>query len=367
LPAGARRDAEKQTRDNLKQIALAMHNYVDQQGTFPPSAIYAADGATPLLSWRVALLPYLGEGQLYRQFKFDEPWDSEHNKKLLAQMPAVYRVAALQPRGATATYYQVIVGNGCVFEEPRPGGAGGSDRAVFPDGPRAGAAAAPGSIPGRGGPGGPPRRGGFPGGVPGGPGMGGGMPGMPGGVAGGGVRLADITDGTSNTLLVVEGETAVPWTQPVDIPYSAAGKVPQLGGLFPEVFHAAFADGSVHTLDKQIDETTLRRLITRADGQPVNLEAVTEPVLTSDPEQLRRENRDLAAEVARMRQELAELKWREAEGHLSGGDKRAGVQTLRLEQKRLRRERDDLRVQVERLRNQLIRQELRPPTDGTDG
>src|SRR5207248_9679044 len=60
-PAEAQQAAAKQARENLKQLALAMHNYHDMYNALPTSAIYAADGTTPLLSWRVALLPFLGE------------------------------------------------------------------------------------------------------------------------------------------------------------------------------------------------------------------------------------------------------------------------------------------------------------------
>jgi hypothetical protein len=75
---------------NLHQIASAMLNYHDVQKAFPPA--YRADNnGTPLLSWRVLILPYLGQGPLYREFHLAEPWDSEHNKKLVERMPAVYR------------------------------------------------------------------------------------------------------------------------------------------------------------------------------------------------------------------------------------------------------------------------------------
>ncbi len=77
--------------NNLKQIGLAMHNYESTFGTFPPA--YIADKATgkPLLSWRVAILPFLEQDALYKQFHLDEPWDSAHNKTLIARMPPVYR------------------------------------------------------------------------------------------------------------------------------------------------------------------------------------------------------------------------------------------------------------------------------------
>ncbi len=75
--------------NNLKQLVLAMHNYHDVYGQFPADATYDKAGK-PLLSWRVAILPYIEQDNLYKQFHLDEPWDSDHNKKLLEQMPPLY-------------------------------------------------------------------------------------------------------------------------------------------------------------------------------------------------------------------------------------------------------------------------------------
>jgi len=101
------------SKNHLKQILLAMHSYCDANGHFPRD-ITDKEGK-PLLSWRVAILPYVEEGPLYNQFKLDEPWDSENNKKLLAKMPAVYRVG-FEPKGTTRTYYQGFSGPGAMFE-----------------------------------------------------------------------------------------------------------------------------------------------------------------------------------------------------------------------------------------------------------
>jgi hypothetical protein len=67
------------------------------------------------LSWRVALLPYLEQVNLYKQFKLNEPWDSENNKKLLAKMPPTYR-SPFAPKNSTKTYYQGFAGPGTMFE-----------------------------------------------------------------------------------------------------------------------------------------------------------------------------------------------------------------------------------------------------------
>jgi hypothetical protein len=88
----------------------------DRYRSFPAAAIRGSDG-TPLLSWRVELLPLLGQQGLYNQFHLDEPWDSPHNSTLVARMPDVYRSAALE---SGTTSLMVFVGEGTPFggEEP---------------------------------------------------------------------------------------------------------------------------------------------------------------------------------------------------------------------------------------------------------
>lgn len=86
------REAARRTAaaNNLRQLSLAALNYESTYQKFPANANYSDDGK-PLLSWRVHLLPFLDYGNLYNQFKLDEPWDSPHNIKFLDQMPEVYR------------------------------------------------------------------------------------------------------------------------------------------------------------------------------------------------------------------------------------------------------------------------------------
>jgi hypothetical protein len=209
--AAVRTAADKtKSQNNLRQLALAMHNYANSRHFLPSHAIYGKDGK-PLLSWRVAVLPYLSQVPLYRKFKLDEPWDGPHNKALLKYMPPPY--IPLGDHAADppySTYYQVFVGKGGavgpVFEA-RPG-----FQATLSQG---------------------------------------------------------IPDGGPGTFLIVEAGSPVPWTKPEDLAYDADGPLPKLGGLFADGFSAAFADGSVRFIPRDLDEETVRALITRNGGEPV--------------------------------------------------------------------------------------------------
>ncbi len=206
LPAvqAAREAARRmQSSNNLKQIALAMHVYHDVHKTFPPRANVSSDGK-PLLSWRVHILPFLEQEALYREFKLDEPWDSEHNRQLIERMPAVYRNPSARPSQTHASYL-VPSGKGSIFE--------GQD----------------------------------------------------------GTSIGSITDGTSNTVMVLEvnEDASVIWTRPDDFAFDAAKPLVGLGSAHPGGFLAALADGSVQFLSATINPDTFLRLLMMADGNPV--------------------------------------------------------------------------------------------------
>jgi hypothetical protein len=101
------------SRNNLQQIDLALHSYHDTYGRLPPAVVRGPDGR-PLYSWRVLLLPFLEQENLYAEFRLDEPWDGPHNRTL--QMPWCYRPLSGGSDGPGLTHYQVFVGPGTAFE-----------------------------------------------------------------------------------------------------------------------------------------------------------------------------------------------------------------------------------------------------------
>ncbi|WP_083712634.1 DUF1559 domain-containing protein [Paludisphaera borealis] len=120
LPAvQAAREAARRAQcvNNLKQIGLAFHNHDAVTGAFPGD-IVDKDGK-PLLSWRVAILPFIEQQELYNQFKLDEPWDSPHNKPLLSQIPTIYRCPSDPRPDSTLTSYLGFDGPGGFLEKGR--------------------------------------------------------------------------------------------------------------------------------------------------------------------------------------------------------------------------------------------------------
>jgi len=105
--------------NKVKNIANALLAYHKENGKFPPAATLSKEGK-PLLSWRVQILPYLGHNFLYKQFKQNEPWDSEHNKKLIRKIPPSFRESQ-EDLDKGKTSFQAPVGVATLFT---PGGTG---------------------------------------------------------------------------------------------------------------------------------------------------------------------------------------------------------------------------------------------------
>ena len=115
-PNSAFLEARRRTNcsNNLRRIALALLLYEREHGTLPPACTVDVEGK-PLHSWRVLLLPYVGETELFARIRLDEPWNSEHNRQCHDVAVDVYQCpSANVKQGETA--YSVIVGEHTAFQ-----------------------------------------------------------------------------------------------------------------------------------------------------------------------------------------------------------------------------------------------------------
>lgn len=113
-PSGAPEAPRRsQCSNNLKQIGLALYNYHDQYGSFPPAYI-ADENGRPVHSWRVLILPFLEQQPLYDQYRFDEPWDGPNNRRLHGLAMPVYHCPGGPP--SRATNYLAVIGPRTVWQ-----------------------------------------------------------------------------------------------------------------------------------------------------------------------------------------------------------------------------------------------------------
>lgn len=122
LPAvqAAREAARRmQCSNNLKQVALAMHNYHDTYKAFPPAYTVDADG-NKLHSWRTLLLPFLDQAPLYNQIDLDKPWDAPENQHIADTVIPLYTCPSSSDGTSPHTNYMVIVGQGAIFDGGMP-------------------------------------------------------------------------------------------------------------------------------------------------------------------------------------------------------------------------------------------------------
>jgi Protein of unknown function (DUF1559) len=192
-----------QGQNNLKQLALAFHNQASSLGGkcfFTPD-IGKDQTGKPLLSWRVAILPYIEQDNLYRQFRLNEPWNSPNNIRLLNMMPKTFEVPGRPAAAPGETFYQVFTGPQTLFEKTW-------------------------------------------------------SPNLPG----------SFTRGLTNTVMIVEGASSVPWTKPDDI-VLGPNPMAQLGFSRDGKSTMALADGSVRTITRAMRSQTLRNAI-MAQGDP---------------------------------------------------------------------------------------------------
>jgi hypothetical protein len=194
------------SRMNLRQLGRGLGQFDMRHGTLPPVAICDKDGI-PLLSWRVAILPYIGETALYEQFKLNEPWDSDHNKKLIAKMPRVFEAPGLKPKEPGWTNYQAVVGKGTAWElltdADKPLGARG-----WPYNAK--------------------------------------------------LRYDRFT------LAIAEAAEPVVWTRPRDMPFEAGKTLPKLGGVFKGKANLLLFNQQALTLRLPLSDADLQNLCLRA-------------------------------------------------------------------------------------------------------
>jgi Protein of unknown function (DUF1559) len=218
--------------NNLLKIGLALHEHHDELGSFPKAAISDKEGR-PGLSWRVAILPFLGQKSLYDRFKLDEPWDSPNNKPLLAEMPEVFACPGTSRKDPSLTNYRAFAGHGAFLEPAydkrleKVWWVGDDGEKHYYGEPRSG------------------------------------------------TRIADFMDGPANTLMVVEAKVSVPWTKPDELPFDPehpSGPLFGAGSPHRGGFNAVFVDASVWFLPNTISPDLFRSLITRAGGEIVSLD-----------------------------------------------------------------------------------------------
>lgn len=199
---GAARRA--QSMHNLMQIGTAMNSY-ESANRFLPAAYTTDKSGKPLLSWRVAILPYIEQQGLYQQFKQDEPWDSPHNKRLIEKIPADYRSPSSNAAPGM-TNYLTVRGNNTAFP-----GAMGLRLAE--------------------------------------------------------IQSGDGVSHTI-AVVEVSDEKAVPWTKPDDFEPDASDPFKGLVGLHAGGFVAAFCDRSVRFISSSISPEQLKALFSRNGNEP---------------------------------------------------------------------------------------------------
>ncbi len=102
-------------RGHLEELGLALEAYHDDHGCYPPAWLCDAQGE-PQHSWRVLLLPYVGGQLTYEKYRFDQPWNSPHNRELVGDMPSIYGCPASPESSAGRTNYLAVVGPGLFFD-----------------------------------------------------------------------------------------------------------------------------------------------------------------------------------------------------------------------------------------------------------
>jgi hypothetical protein len=194
--------------NNLKQLSLALINYAAGKNGYLPPAIVTDTAGRPLYSWRVIILPYFEEDDLYNAFHLDEAWDSPHNIQMLERMPKAYARPNDPDAAKFQTCYRVFIGENATFPLPGP---------------------------------------------------------WPGDKPPSGRRIPQdfYPHETGRTFLVVEAAESVPWTKPDELVYDPDQPLPKLGRPSEDWLQASLMDLSVRSFRVRDNEKTLRSFIDR--------------------------------------------------------------------------------------------------------
>ena len=197
-----------ETSNHMKQLALALLNYESTNGRFPKAAAFQAADGSPGLSWRVAILPLLEENALYDQFRKNEPWDSPHNRQLIARMPAVFKSPGAKLEEGYTNYLAVVAPNTILSNGRR----GTSTR-----------------------------------------------------------DITDGTSRTV-MLVEADDDAAVPWTKPDDLAWDSQQPLRGLGQIWSGRFYAVFGDGSVRAIGADLPAETINGLFSRNGGEVITID-----------------------------------------------------------------------------------------------
>lgn len=230
LPAvqSAREAARRtQSRNNMKMIGLAMHNYHDTFGHFPQGTVPNEDlKPEQRLSWQYSILPFVDQAPLYEGIAKDQSWNSEANKRWAKERLNIFQdpaTAVDDNEEFAPTHYVGMAGVGKDAPLLKKGheraGVFGYNRVT---------------------------------------------------------RMRDITDGTSNTIMIMSAsDKHGPWMQGGPSTIRGLTQKPYINGPdgigspYPGVGLALMADGSVRTVSENIDPKVMENLVKIADGNPI--------------------------------------------------------------------------------------------------
>jgi hypothetical protein len=197
--------SRQQSGNNMKQIALGMHNYESMKNALHKPSLEPPPGSPIILnndrlSWRVSMLPYIGEESHFKQFQLNEPWNSAANSGPSSQPAKVYYDAIDGPISAK-TRYRCFYDNGALFDSTVQ------------------------------------------------------------------ITFRSVTDGLANTIAYLDTSDEVPWAQFNEFKFDPNGPVPAIGNPKRDVAIVAMADGSVRFVKKSINPQVLKAAITRNGGE----------------------------------------------------------------------------------------------------